>query len=130
MKRILIYVILLVIIVGGGYYFLNKGGSYSTKAPTPANTNNIAVGEPNPSAPTKSYSLNDVSTHKDASSCWTAINGNVYDVTSWIDQHPGGRQAILSICGKDGSSAFDNQHGGQRRPESELANFIIGTLIK
>src|SRR4051812_33182532 len=57
----------------------------------------------------QTYTLADVSKHKDASSCWTAINGGVYDVTSWIDQHPGGRDAILSLCGKDGSSAFNGQ---------------------
>jgi cytochrome b involved in lipid metabolism len=130
MKKILVYIVLVAVIIGGGYYFLNKSGSYSNNTKAPANVNNIAVGEPNPSVPTKSYTLADVSTHKDASSCWTAINGNVYDVTSWIDQHPGGRQAILSICGTDGSSAFDGQHGGQKRPESELANFIIGKLTK
>ena len=130
MKKVLVYLVLVVSILGGGYYFLSKSGSYSTQAPVPTNANNIAVGEPNPSAPAKSYSLTDVSAHRDASSCWTAINGKVYDVTSWTDQHPGGRQAILSICGTDGSSAFNGQHGGQKRPESELTNFFIGNLIK
>jgi cytochrome b involved in lipid metabolism len=74
------------------------------------------------------YTMAQVQQHNSGSSCWTAINGKVYDVTNWIDQHPGGTQAILSLCGTDGSSAFNNQHGGQRRPESELASFLIGTL--
>ena len=77
-----------------------------------------------------SYTMSDVQQHKDGTSCWTAINGNVYDVTKWINQHPGGADAILSLCGTDGSSAFNDQHGGQRRPESELASFKIGTLSK
>jgi cytochrome b involved in lipid metabolism len=77
-----------------------------------------------------SYSMSDVQQHKDGTSCWTAINGNVYDVTKWINQHPGGANAILSLCGTDGSSAFNDQHGGQRRPENELASFKIGTLSK
>ena len=67
--------------------------------------------------------------HKDATSCWTAINGKVYDVTSWINQHPGGRDAILSLCGTDGSAAFNGQHGGQARPAQELATFNIGILL-
>lgn len=71
-----------------------------------------------------------VKQHNSASSCYTAINGDVYDVTSWISQHPGGAQAILSLCGTDGSAAFDAQHGGQRRPASELASFKIGTLAQ
>jgi cytochrome b involved in lipid metabolism len=78
----------------------------------------------------KSYTLAQVATHKDSASCWTAINGGVYDLTSWISQHPGGEGAILSICGKDGSAAFNAQHGGQSRPEQELATFKIGSLKK
>ena len=74
------------------------------------------------------YSLSVVATHNSANDCWTTINGNVYNVTSWINQHPGGRQAILSLCGTDGTQAFNNQHGGQSRPEAELVSFLIGTL--
>jgi predicted heme/steroid binding protein len=76
----------------------------------------------------KTYTLAEVQKHSTQSSCWTTINGKVYDVTSWISQHPGGAQAILSLCGKDGSSAFNAQHGGQRRPANELAGFLIGSL--
>jgi cytochrome b involved in lipid metabolism len=31
------------------------------------------------------------------------INGGVYDVTKYIDYHPGGHNAILKFAGKDGS---------------------------
>ena len=74
------------------------------------------------------YTLAQVALHNDAKRCWTAINGGVYDVTTWINQHPGGPEAILSICGIDGSVAFNDQHGGQRRPANELAGFKIGNL--
>lgn len=74
------------------------------------------------------YTMANVAHHNSGSSCWTAINGGVYDVTSWINQHPGGPGAILSLCGTDGSTAFNGQHGGQRRPEQELASFKIGIL--
>lgn len=75
------------------------------------------------------YTLADVAQHEDASSCWSAINGKVYDLAPWISRHPGGPQAILSICGTDGSAAFNAQHGGQRRPENELVDFFIGNLV-
>lgn len=63
-----------------------------------------------------------------ASKCWTVVNGKVYDLTSFINKHPGGAQRILQLCGKDGTSAFENQHGGQPRPEQELAGLEIGPL--
>lgn len=71
-----------------------------------------------------------VATHSSEQSCWTTINGNVYDVTKWISQHPGGSGAILRLCGKDGTDSFAGKHGGQPRPASELASFKIGTLAK
>ena len=79
---------------------------------------------------TKTYTATDIASHNNASSCWTIVNGNVYDLTNWISSHPGGEQAILGLCGKDGTEAFMNQHGGQSRPERVLASFNIGTLTK
>lgn len=80
-------------------------------------------------APTEpAYTLATVSQHDSATTCWSAINGYVYDLTTWVNDHPGGRSAILMICGKDGSPLFNMQHGGQRSPASILASFEIGLL--
>ena len=97
-----------------------------TQTPTPSTTPTPTPSQP--SAGTGGYTMAQVATHNSALSCWAAINGNVYDLTNWINQHPGGPGPILSLCGTDGSAAFNAQHGGQRRPESELANFLIGPL--
>lgn len=112
--KILLSVCVIVLIAITGYTF-----AFAHKTPS-SSTSTQSV--------KKGYALSDVATHKDASSCWSAINGKVYDLTSWINQHPGGPDNILRICGIDGSAAFNNQHGGQRRPEEELTNFYIGEL--
>jgi len=83
---------------------------------------------PTPTASATSFTMAQVKQHASASSCWTAIDGTVYDVTSWINQHPGGPARILSLCGTDGTSAFHAQHGTQARPNSVLAGFSIGKL--
>ncbi len=75
-----------------------------------------------------SYTLIEVAKHATKTDCWTAVNGSVYNVTSWITKHPGGQEEILSLCGKDGSAAFNGQHGGQAQQEKQLASFKIGTL--
>lgn len=90
---------------------------------TPSNSTNGTVGS-------KTYTLADVAKHNVQTNCWTTVNGGVYDVTTWIKQHPGGAQAIIGLCGIDGSDAFNGQHGGERRPASELASFKIGDLAK
>lgn len=74
------------------------------------------------------FSLEDVAQHSGESSCWSAINGSVYDLTSWIPKHPGGSQAILRLCGKDGSDAFNRQHGGRAMQQQILDGYKIGVL--
>lgn len=74
------------------------------------------------------FTLAQVATHRDATSCWSAVNGGVYDLTSWISGHPGGADEILGICGKDGSADFNDQHGDKAKIEKLLATFKIGTL--
>ena len=82
----------------------------------------------NTNTSTKTYTLADIAKHPNASSCYTAVRGIVYDLTNFIVQHPGGANNILKICGKDGTSAFVNQHAGRPSPEQELAGHKIGTL--
>jgi len=72
----------------------------------------------------------EIARHAGASSCWSSINGNVYDLTSWIPPHPGGPQTILQLCGTDGSAKFNSQHGGSAMQEQALAGFKIGVLAK
>ncbi len=78
--------------------------------------------------PAKKYTAAQVAQHSTAKSCWTSINGKVYDLTSWIARHPGGSGAIMSVCGRDGSAAFNGQHRGQGRPAAMLQAFRIGKL--
>lgn len=85
---------------------------------------------PVPSPSVKQYTVAEVSTHNSAASCWSAINGSVYDLTSFVSRHPGGSAAIKSLCGIDGTAAFSGQHGGDQRPASELAGLKIGILAK
>lgn len=83
-----------------------------------------------PAAEQGNYTLAQVGEHASMDDCWSAINGGVYDLTSWIPRHPGGERAIEGLCGKDGSSAFNGQHGGGAGQVAILAGMKIGTLIQ
>jgi len=76
----------------------------------------------------KYYSIDEVLKNNSKESCWSIIRGKVYDLTSWIDKHPGGSDKILNICGKDGTEVFYQFHKGEERPENTLKNFKIGEL--
>jgi cytochrome b involved in lipid metabolism len=99
-----------------------------TPSSTLQNTPTPNVNQVQPKPTISSYTMAEVKIHATAQNCWTTINGSVYNVTSWINQHPGGSAAIISLCGIDGTSAFSGQHGSQARPVSELASFKIGVL--
>jgi uncharacterized membrane protein len=101
----------------------------TSTSPTPSASGKTSVPTPSPSATKASaYTMAQVAAHASANSCWTAIDGKVYNLTDWISRHPGGQRAILGLCGKDGTSAFNAQHGGQGRPAAELKQFLLGTL--
>lgn len=76
----------------------------------------------------KRYTMAQVKKHATPTDCWTAINGSVYNLTSWIARHPGGSGPIISLCGTDGSRSFSAQHGGDGRAAAELRSFRIGKL--
>jgi cytochrome b involved in lipid metabolism len=74
------------------------------------------------------YAMADVAAHATEANCWSAVNGIVYDLTTWVARHPGGRQRIIGICGIDGSVAFNDQHTGSSKAQSMLVLLKIGTL--
>ena len=39
-----------------------------------------------------------------------AIDDKVYDVTKYINEHPGGKEAIIRYIGKDATKAFYQIH--------------------
>jgi hypothetical protein len=76
------------------------------------------------------YTLADVAIHNTQSSCWTVVFEKVYNITTYIKSHPGGASSISKICGKDGTSIFDNKHGGSSSQALILSTYKIGVLAK
>nr|WP_231980506.1 cytochrome b5-like heme/steroid binding domain-containing protein [Tessaracoccus coleopterorum] len=83
-----------------------------------------AAGSPTPA--THGYTMAEVAAHDSTQSCWAAIDGEVYNLTDWIDLHPGGREEILRLCGTDATIAFQRQHAGQPKPAERLAGYSLG----
>lgn len=145
-NKIILGVIAILLIGGGAFWAINSSSNknaqnnYEGKSEQDQSAGAM-VGENNSASSTDSmgdgmgqtsqaaFTMEDVAKHNSADSCYTAINGSVYDVTSFIYKHPGGAENILAICGKDGTSAFDMQHEGNMRVEDLLATFKIGTLV-
>ncbi len=112
----------------------NRASTTSTTTNTTVNKTTVSnsTGSANQSTSVsvteKTFTLADIARHSTGTSCYTTVRGKVYDLTSFINQHPGGSDKIMQICGVDGTNAFVDQHGGRPRQERELAGFQIGVL--
>ncbi|KAJ1499228.1 hypothetical protein HMI55_004520 [Coelomomyces lativittatus] len=49
----------------------------------------------------RSISIEEVARHRYPNDYWVAISGRVYDVTEFIEIHPGGRKILLKYVGTD-----------------------------
>ncbi|CAI6095581.1 unnamed protein product [Clonostachys chloroleuca] len=58
----------------------------------------------------KIFDAEEVAKHNTAESCWVILYGNVYDVTNFLPEHPGGSKIILSLAGKDATEEYDPVH--------------------
>jgi hypothetical protein len=92
-----------------------------TPAPTPTPT-------PTPTVTKSGYTMADVRANATPAKCWSAIDGNVYDLTRWISSHPGGASPIRFLCGIDGTNAFKAQHANQSSPMARLSSYLLGPL--
>ena len=54
-------------------------------------------------------SRSEVLSHNRINDCYVIINSVVYDVTSFLEFHPGGKQALLNMAGKDATTAFEGK---------------------
>jgi cytochrome b involved in lipid metabolism len=52
-------------------------------------------------AETSSVSIADVQANDSRDSCWLILEGDVYDFTPVVEQHPFGNQLSQAICGQD-----------------------------
>lgn len=135
MKTSVILSVLFIAVLAGGFYLYGTPASTpaipSTPVPSPPESaTSSPLQAPTPTPAPGTYTAAEVAAHNSFKSCWTIIGGNVYDLTAWITQHPGGEGAILSICGRNGSGAFAGQHGTDPRANRMLATFKIGALAE
>lgn len=66
--------------------------------------------------------------HNTKNDCWVIIDNKVYDVTSFLDDHPGGAKAILLYGGKDATEQFDMLHDRNVIPKYAPETYI-GDLV-
>ena len=59
----------------------------------------------------KEYTMEEVAKHNAPPSIWSVYNGDVYDITMYVDVHPGGKKILEKVYGKDMTAMFNKFHG-------------------
>lgn len=73
--------------------------------------------------------------HTSPESCWVILYGNVYDVTDFLADHPGGSKIILKLAGKDATEEYDPIHPPgtieeNLKPEAKLGRVNPDSLAR
>jgi len=75
----------------------------------------------------KYFTEEEIARHNKMDDIWIIVDGKVYDVTSYVDQHTGGEEAITRYAGKDNTVAFKGEQHPLKAREV-LDEFYIGRL--
>ncbi|KAG8571379.1 hypothetical protein GDO81_011621 [Engystomops pustulosus] len=75
----------------------------------------------------KYYTLDEIQKHNHSKSTWIIIHNKVYDVTRFLEEHPGGEEVLREQAGGDATETFEDiGHSTDARNMSK--EFIIGEL--
>lgn len=66
--------------------------------------------------------------HRNRASCWLAIHGTVWDVTNFLDHHPGGAGLLLKSAGQDATAQYEQFHDASLVEETLGQGALIGEL--
>lgn len=75
----------------------------------------------------QTFTRDEVAKHNTPDSLWCIIDHRVYDLTDFLDAHPGGSVVLTQIAGKDVTTDFYNLHR-QEVIEKYKKTLCIGTI--
>ncbi|KAG5045796.1 hypothetical protein JHK82_015181 [Glycine max] len=75
----------------------------------------------------KLHTFEEVAKHNQTKDCWLIISGKVYDVTPFMEDHPGGDEVLLSATGKDATNDFEDV-GHSDSARDMMEKYYIGEI--
>ncbi|KAI3694006.1 hypothetical protein L1987_76964 [Smallanthus sonchifolius] len=101
------------------------------RVPTPPLTSirhlELGVEDQEMTSDSKILSFEEVSKHYLKTDCWLIISGKVYDVTPFLDDHPGGDEVLVLATGKDATEDFEDV-GHSKNAIEMMKDYYVGEL--
>lgn len=87
---------------------------------------------PTPAEPQlKEFTLEEVAAHNAVEDCWIIVKDDgirkVYDVTAFLDDHPGGPEIIVDLAGQDSTDEFEDI-GHSNDARKQLNDYVVGKI--
>lgn len=96
------------------------GGKSSQPAAKPQSAKKFEV-------PSKEFTIEEVAKHNKKDDLWVVVKGVVMDLTNWLEEHPGGPNAIMNFMGRDATEEFEMLHDDEVIPKYAPQQ-VIGRL--
>ncbi|NXW70440.1 CYB5B protein, partial [Hirundo rustica] len=71
--------------------------------------------------------LEEVAKRNSSREAWLVIHGRVYDVTRFLEEHPGGEEVLLEQAGRDATESFEDV-GHSSDAREMLKQYYIGEV--
>lgn len=75
------------------------------------------------------YKRKEVAEKNNSDGAWIVIHNSVYNVTEFLNEHPGGEEVLLEQAGKDGTEAFEDV-GHSTDARELMKKYKIGELVE
>ncbi|KAL4872310.1 hypothetical protein BDV12DRAFT_162739 [Aspergillus spectabilis] len=96
-------------------------------ADAPAETSKPTTKPAKFSVPETEYSMEEVAKHNKKEDLWIVVKGVILDVTNWLDEHPGGANALFNFMGRDATEEFEMLHDDEVIPKY-APHIVIGRV--
>ncbi|XP_063738111.1 cytochrome b5 isoform X2 [Eleginops maclovinus] len=75
----------------------------------------------------KYYTLEEIRLHNTSNDTWLIIHDKVYDITSFLEEHPGGEEVLIEQAGADATESFEDV-GHSTDAREMLEQYFLGEL--
>lgn len=73
------------------------------------------------------YTLEEIRLHNTSTDTWLIIHDKVYDLTCFLEEHPGGEEVLIEQAGSDATESFEDV-GHSTDAREMLMQYYVGEL--